>query len=68
METKDIKEMIQKLSYNQRLNFLISYFMANDKTLNRVDAYEQALLEVCEDEQFDFYFMQMLELGPILRN
>jgi hypothetical protein len=68
MKDKDIEELIQKLSYNQRVNFLISYFMANDKSLNRVDAYEQALDEVCEDEKFNFYFIQTLELGPVLRN
>ena len=68
MEVAEIKKITKKLSYHQRINFLISYFMANDKSLNRVDAYEQALLEVCENEKFDFYFIQTLELGPVLRN
>ncbi|MBJ7623065.1 hypothetical protein HAU13_10005 [Weissella confusa] len=67
MNTEEIKKIAHQLSYNQRINFLISYFMSNDNTLNRATAYEKALLDACENDTFEFYFVQTFELGPIFR-
>lgn len=62
-----VSEFVDGMTYNQQINFLISFYMANNQKLSRPEAFEKATLE-WENEITKKCLTQMLELGPVLRS
>lgn len=62
-----INDFINQLSYFEQINLLMSYYMANDANLTRVDAYEKATIHYFDDEVLTHSLRHMIFLGPTSR-
>lgn len=57
--------IINKTTYFQMINLMITYYMANDHGLSRKEAYEKAIVEWSDKENKKNIIESIFNLGPI---
>lgn len=65
MSDEKIKQFIADMSYWQQLNLMITYYMITTKQ-SREDCYEEALVNVGNNENVEYALKSMLNIGPII--
>lgn len=65
MDSKQIEQFIENLTYWQKINLMMSYYMTTS-SFNREDCYDQALDNVSKDDEVIYAFEKMINLGPTI--
>lgn len=64
---KSIESFVKQLTYYEQINLLMSFYMSNDATLTRTEAYERAVIHWGDDNLVQKSIETMLSLGPTNR-
>ncbi|KAA8373669.1 hypothetical protein [Leuconostoc carnosum] len=65
MNDKEIENLVNNLTYWQKINLLITHYMTSMGD-NREKAYDRALDDVTNDGKVSYAFQVMLNLGPTI--
>ena len=65
MDSKQIEQFIINLTYWQKINLMMSYYMI-PSSFNCEYCYEQALENVSKDDEVIYAFEKMINLGPTI--
>ncbi len=65
MDSKQIEQFIENLTYWQKINLMMSYYMTTS-SFNREDCYDRALDNVSKDDEVIYAFEKMINLGPTI--
>lgn len=57
--------IMNKTTYFQMINLMITYYMANDQTLSRKEAYEKATVEWSNEKNKTYIIESIFNLGPV---
>ncbi|MGK4144674.1 hypothetical protein AB0X56_05280 [Weissella paramesenteroides] len=63
----EIKNFVNQLTYYEQINLLMSYYMANDSSLTRVEAYNNAIIHIFDDDIMVNSLASLISMGPTNR-